>query len=266
MRTYSLIPGILALVLLAAACGDGKPPASQSWHEIRPRFTVGDRYRVRDERTFHAGTGRFPPTADLETRTKELREESHIYEEEVVEADGHRLFRVRRTYLTSVRAGQPTPVDGKTYEIVNPYPFEGSGDLDVRVQGPDGTLAPASRPEFGEIASGAARLATTLLPGREIREGETWPGRDLPTLELAPESRQVRLESIEPGRSARVVWKPHGRLAAPGESSISMDESLTIDLAGGRIGNFRSRTEHQQETPATLWRRIVIEISTVAIE
>ncbi len=266
MRTSSLVSGILALVLLAVACGDGKPPAPQGGHEIRPRFTVGDRYRVRDERTFRAGTGRFPPAADLETRTKELREESHIYEEEVVEAVGHRLFRVRRTYVTSLRGGQPTPVAGKTYAIVNPYPLEGSGDLDVRVEGPDGILVPASQPEFGEIAAGAARLATTLLPGREVREGETWPGRDLPSLELAPESRHVRLESIEPGRSARVAWKPQGRLAAPGESSVSMEETLTIDLAGGRIGDFRSRTEHQQETPAALWRQIVFEVSAVAIE
>jgi hypothetical protein len=47
MRTTSLVSGILALVLLAVACGDGKPPAPQDGHEIRPRFTVGDRYRVR---------------------------------------------------------------------------------------------------------------------------------------------------------------------------------------------------------------------------
>jgi len=266
MRTSSLVSGILALVLLTLACGDGKPPAAQSGHEIRPRFTVGDRYRVRAERTFRAGTGRFPPTGDLETRTKELREESHIYEEEVVEADGHRLFRVRRTYVTSLRGGQPTPVAGKTYEIVNPYPLEGSGDLDIRVEGPDGTLARASQLEFDEIAAGAARLATTLLPHRKVREGETWPGRDLPSLDLSPESRQVHLESIEPGRSARVAWTPQGRLAAPGEISISMEESLTIDLASGRIGDFRSRMEHQRETPAALWRQNVIELSAVAIE
>ncbi|MEN8149690.1 MAG: hypothetical protein ABFS86_07690 [Planctomycetota bacterium] len=269
MRTSSLVPGFalfVLLVLLAAACGDGEPAPRDDGHEIRPTFTVGDRYRVRDDRSLRIGAGRFPPAADLEARTKEVHEVSHIYDEEVVEADGHRLFRVRRTYLTSTRGGQPTPVAGKTYQIVNPYPLPGSGPLDVRVEGPGGSFVPASRDEIAVIAAGAARLATTLLPDRKIREDETWPGRDLPTLDLEPSSRRIRLESIEPGRAARVTWQPSGRLAAPGESSVSMKETLTIDLAGGRIGDFHSRTEHQQETPVAQWRRIVIEVSAVVIE
>lgn len=266
MRTSSPVPGILLLALLVAACGEGKPEAPGGEHEIRPRFTVGDRYRVRDVRTYRSGRGRFPPAADLEARTEEFRQEIHLYEEEVVEADGHRLFRVRRTYLNSVREEFPTAVAGKTYEITNPYPLPGSGDLDVRVVTPDGPLAPASRDEIAEIASGAPRLATTLLPDHAVRDDETWPGRDMPSLEAEPGSLRVRLESIEPGRIARLTWNPRGRLATTGESVISMREILTIDLRGGRIGDFRSETEHQRETPVTGWKHVLIEVSAVAIE
>jgi hypothetical protein len=262
MRTSTVVPGILLCALLAAACGGKEPPARVEELEIRPRFAVGDRYRVREVRTIRSGDGRFPPAADLAARTQELRQEVHVYEEEVVEASAHRLFRVRRTYVSSVRGELPTPLAGKTYEITNPY----TAAIVIRVEEPGGSLGPASPDEVAEITSGVARLAATLLPDREVREDETWPGRELPSLEIEPAALRVRLESYEPGRTARLTWQPSGRLATPGESSISMKETLTLDLERGRLGGFRSVTEVQRETPVTHWKHILFELSTVSIE
>jgi hypothetical protein len=266
MRTSSPIPGILLLALLVAACGES-PTVEDDTHEIRPDFRVGDRYRVREERTVRDGRGRFPPAADLPARTQGLNEETHLFEEEIVEADDLRVFRVRRTYLTSVRDGRPTAVAGKTYEIVHPYPVSGAGDLGARAEGADGGFVPATDEELKEIVGGAIRLAATLLPDRPVSKGATWEAsRILSTLDIDPPSRLARLESIDPGRTARVVWQPYGRLAVPGESRVSLRETLVVDLAGGRIGGYRSRTEVQQETPATQWKQIEIEVSVVSIE
>jgi len=272
MQTSNLIPGIFALLLLfPTGCGDGEAPDPVGAHDLGLRWETGMKYRVREERTERSGAGSFPPAAEIEARTDAVRRELSIFEDEVIETDGGRLYRIRRTYITSVRgpddAREPTPLSGKTYEIRNPLPIGGRGGMDVRTKDPGGTSRPVSEEEVREIAKGALRLATTLLPRRPVRKGETWPaGRNLRTLQFDPTTHLVRLEAIETGRTARLAWRPRGWLRAPGDTAVSIDEIVTLDLVGRRIGSYRSDAEYHQAAPVRKWRQVSIEVSVTPVE
>jgi len=263
MRTFNPFPGIpflLLLLLLPAACGEGKARDPGETYDLAIRWETGTKYRVREERTERSGTGTFPPAGEIDSRTRALKRELHIYEDEVLEADGDRLYRVRRTYLTSTRERKPTAVNGKTYEIRNPLT---RGNLDVKTREIPGTV---TQQEFREIERSALRLAATLLPDQPVRKGGTWvSGRNLTTLEFAPGTQVVALEAIEPGRTARLAWRPRGRLLTGAETAVTMDETVTLDLAGRRIGGYHSDTEYHMTAPARRWRRLSIDVA-VTIE
>jgi hypothetical protein len=268
MRTSTLI----CLFLLAAACGDA-PEASKDRIELRPQWRTGDRFRVREEREQRIGKGRFPAAGEIESRTDRIRNELHIYDVEVVEADGHRLFRTRRTYLRSVR-GEPgklaaTPVEGKTYEIVNPLPLAGLGRLEIRVVGEDGKVEPAPKEETGEIVKSFFRLTPTLLPEGPVERDGTWPlGRGLSTLDEETAASRVGIADYEAGRKARIEWRTSGRLRmrAPAETRVTIRESLAMDLANARIESYRSITEFHTAARPEQWRRISIDVTVTPRE
>jgi hypothetical protein len=265
MRTSTRIFRWFLPLLLAAGCDGGGVDRGREI-DLRPTWATGQVYRVREEQRERSGKGPFPPEAALENRTEGSRRELHIFREEVLEADRNRLYRVRRTYLTSVRGRdgnlEPTAVAGKTYEIRNPYPLQGLPAMEVRVRDAGGRFEPATAEEAREIGKSAYRLTFTLLPAGPVRRGDPWfSGRQLGPLEFEPKSDLVRIAKLEEGREAVLVWEPRGRLRVPGDSRVSMRERLTLDLENGRIGAYRTEAQYRSATPRESWRWITMDVT-----
>ena len=175
-----LLAGLLLAPLLAA-CGEKDRPPEKELVDPRPRWTVGETVRIREERERRHGTGPFPPAGELVTRTRTVERGVDLYEETVLEGAGTRLRRVRREYLRSFRTvkgkDEPTVLAGNTYEIADPFADD---TFRLELVADDGTKSAASQDEEKLIRVGLLRMAASLLPGRPVRPGAAWrPGRAL---------------------------------------------------------------------------------------
>ena len=266
---------LLVFLIALVGCDQGEeagPGAAPDGIEIRPRWEIGQVFEVREETENRSGLGSFPPAGRLEQRTARLRLRTDVYRITVLEADGHRLLRTERTYLTS-RAGKktsrkPTPLEGLT--LVLEQPFGNPPSIQVRSEG--GELTPPTKEITSRLLGSPLRLCVSLLPRRPVPVGSSWrPGRALDMLVLGQGAVRARvlLESVDQtpsmhtARVSSVTTIPivNGPLAG---SSLQMREGISMDLTRGHIGTYNSVTEWY--IPATRereegWKRVESSLS-----
>ena len=219
----------------------------------------------------YRGAGPFPATGELEARSESTERILHIFREQIVEADGPRLFRVRRTYLTSRRTrdgkSEPTPVEGKTYEISRP--FSGKDFRAERIA-EDGARAPATPEENKELRGTTLRMAATLLPEDPVRVGDKWrPGRDTRALNVLGQDRSSMLARLKERKGEFAIIEgttdvqiPRGPQAG---TQVALRESLHVEPETGRLAAYHYSAE-QRRAPlrpggTALWRLGVVDAS-----
>jgi hypothetical protein len=268
--------GVFLSALLPAlllACGDPEPK-TRGGFDLRPQWTTGETYRIREEKEKRRGRGPFPPSAEVAERTSEIVRHVDVYREVVLEADGPRLRRTRRTYLTSVTEGpdgrKPTAMEGRTYEIAEPF-----GDEAFRLEAVDGEGGRAAAPkeQVRRVRECLLRVAASLLPDGPVRRGDVWrPGRNLSILATPGTSRMTpRLRSVEErdGRRVAVVecdWDVEVPTGPQQGTRISMRETLRVDLVERRLTEYQGVTEaHVPARPGRLeeWTRVGTSLSVI---
>jgi hypothetical protein len=212
---------------------------------------VGEVYEVREETLSYRGNGPFPPASEVEARADRVERKVDLYRFEVLAAEGARLLRTKRRYVSSLQgpvdALAATPVDGKTYVIDEPF-----AACRVSVVDEDGPGPPAADPEAGYARMCLLRMAASLLPSHPVRKGESWkPGRDLTALEI-PGEKAIRMKprfvGVREAGGYRIA-----RLEARTEVQIrsgllvgahtTMEEIVEIDLTARRFRSYGMETQ-----------------------
>ncbi len=239
-----------ALAILLLGCGS-REPAATGGTDLLPRWKAGDVFEVREETRRYRGDGPFPAAGEVEARTESIERTLDVYRMEVIRAEGTRLLRTRRRYVSSLAGTgdelRPTALDGKTYEVERPF-----GECRVEVPGPEGARTPAPEEEALRVRLCLLRMAASLLPGRPVRPGATWtPGRDLDAFQV-PGRKEIRMvprltavKRVE-GRTLGIVSaRTEVRmLSGPlGSAHIVMEEILRMDLDAHRFGSYAMETQ-----------------------
>jgi hypothetical protein len=259
-------PLLLALLLALTACGDDAPGSGpeKERFELRPRWTGGEIYDVREWSETRGGMGSFPPAGSIEERTTQVESEESISRLMVVEADGHRLLRAEQEFLSSVRrvtgVVTRTARDGKTLLISQPFGM--SPFIQVKEDGPP---APASEEMVMQVRRSLLRSCASLLPSDRVSVGERWmPGRKMDTAVpgQGPARASVTFEAVEEvegTKVARLVSRVripivNGPLAG---SEVLMRETVLVNLTTSTDIDYHGVTEwYIPDREEEGWRRV----------
>jgi hypothetical protein len=241
---------LLLVALLFTACGNGAEPVKTGGFDLSPQWRGQEIVEVREERMELQGPGAFPTGADLEAAANKREREVDVYRDTVLTGTGPVLDALHRRYLSSVLTtdgkSEPTVVDGNSYVIYDPL-----NTCKVQKEVEDGT-AEASPEEVKKITLSILRIATSLLPSKTVRKGETWlPGRDLTVLALQGKvdaDMRARLKSVEEkedGKFATITCSTDARIPTGQRigAHLTVREKLLFDLLAGRVTTYHAVTE-----------------------